>query len=124
MMEMEIPERVTAAVLADWLGENESGIERWTKKGLFQPGDDGLFHLMSAVQAYVAYWQRLSTLVERGKETIVSTDQLCAFLLLDRSEVAELMLAGVLEFEADDRFALLRSTMVIASEIRASLGRS
>jgi hypothetical protein len=121
---MEIPERrVTAAVLADWLHESESGIERWTKKGLFEPGLDGLFNLMSAVQDYVAYWQRLSALVEGGKERIVSGGELGEFLLLDRGEIAELVLAGVFTLEAPDRFALLRSTKAFATEIRASLGR-
>jgi hypothetical protein len=119
---METDERVTGAQLSHWLRENESGIERWTKKGLLVRGEEGLFDLEDSVRSYVSFWRKLADFVERGKERIVSTDQLCEFLLLDRTEVEELALAGVLEPEAPDRFALLRSTKAFASEVRSSLG--
>ena len=120
---METDDRVTAAELASWVRESLSGVERYVRKGLFKPGDDGLFDLMGAVQSYVAYWQRLSALVERGKENIVSTDQLCEFLLLDRTEIDAFVLAGVLEPEAPDRFALLRSTKAFSVAVCEALRR-
>ena len=120
---MESDGRVTAAELASWVRESLSGVERCVRKGLFEPGDDALFDLMGAVQNYVAYWQQLSVRVESRKENIVSTDQLCEFLPLDRAEIDAFVLAGVLEPEAPDRFALLRSTKAFATAGCEALGR-
>jgi hypothetical protein len=92
---MEIDERVTAAQLAHWLRENDSGIERWAKKNLLVRGADGLFGLGDSIRSYISFWRRLSDFVELGTERIVSEGQLCEFLLLDRTEVAQYVLAGV-----------------------------
>jgi hypothetical protein len=116
-------EWVSAAVVADYLDEAEGGVERYARKGLLRPNERGEFRLKDAIRVYAGYWQKLVALVESKKERFVSTAELGEFLLLDRDEIAQYVLAGVFSPEADDRFALLTSTKAYAPEVNEGLGR-
>jgi hypothetical protein len=116
-------EWVSAHALAGWVRETEGGIERYARKGLLRPNKRGEFRLKDAIRAYAGYWQKLVALVESKKERFVSTAELGEFLLLDRDEIAQYVLAGVFSPEADDRFALLTSTKAYATEVNEGLGR-